>query len=250
MSLKRIIFIVSTGKSGSCFLANMLNLADNALILHEPGTMLPKDCVTAVRDHGEEKDKFYKSQLANYPEAMGKLEEIQRVEEQGRYQIYGQSHSNVYPFCYHLFKKYGDRLSVIHLVRNPLDTCMSLVAYTHSGVGYFPPDLYRGCETPAQKAVAIWRNVNRIIREQGEMIGSSSYVHCRLEDVSNPDGLSTLYARLGLTGFDRGEVEKELSNRAIRNSASSPKRDAIISGYREEISQLLGEDDEKTYEAR
>ena len=228
---KLSFYVLSTGRVGTRFLHHALDAANNSTVLHQPGPDLKETAVRqVVSTYYRDKQAFQALELSDFPALEEKMLRHMAVPSE----VYGDSLNHMFPFGYLLYKHFGpERIRLIHLVRNPVDACRSVLKAERddSGHGRFaelrPPEFLQGA-TAAEKAAGIWNGVNGLVRYQFQLIDDPRVCKTvRIEDV-DVELVRELYDFLGLEGFNEANIDSLLGDksRSVRHShlGANPQR--------------------------
>jgi len=115
-TVERLIFTATTGRSGTLTLSKIFAGIPDCCAVHEPAPVMNNEVLRAA-SFGEERelDRFYRSKLLT----------IMRAAAGHRYYLEA-NHLFIKTFIGHAAREFGNRLSVIHLVRRPIEVAMSI----------------------------------------------------------------------------------------------------------------------------
>lgn len=214
-------YFMSTGRCGTRFFAQVLNTATNAMVLHQPHPYLRSERFDAATRYMTHKDDFKQLEVTDYPVLLEKILWQATLPSP----IYGDTLNSSFAFGYMLYKYFGSqKLRLVHLVRNPVDCCRSILKVERDeggqGFGWSRPGAFTQGNNSAEKVANVWINTNEMIRYQFELIHDPTICKIvRLEDV-NLDLIRELFDFLHLKGFDPSKVEPLLTDtsREVRHS--------------------------------
>ncbi len=206
-------YFLSTGRCGSRLLARVFDLADNAIVFHEPTPHLLKEAFEVSNLYKNQYSLFLNLNIAQFPKLLKKVEESLSF----KFEIYGDTLNTMYPFGLMLYHYLGpERLRLVHLIRNPVDCCSSILGMERKwqGVGFSKSragSLAYGY-TDAEKAANTWIHTNQMIKDQFSEINNDFVCRTfRIEDCTT-DSILSFCDFLQLKGINRGQIEKLLSD--------------------------------------
>lgn len=252
---RNFFFILSPGRSGSKCLASILGLARNAMVLHEPGSMLSKDSRRAVTLYRFDRKTFLESPDAAWPEFEGKLRELSNPAYHAYKEVYGQSHAGIYPFLVHLHMRLGERVKFVWLLRNPVEAVSTIarretLLTVHGDLRFrtasfhsaYPAELWSSQADPILAAAELWLSINTVILEQLNIIGKSRWMPIQAESMRHGHVVSQIYSWLGLEGFDAGPVERgSMDSWNVNSKLSGEETFAVNQNERNRIRDYLGQ---------
>lgn len=113
---KKIFFIFAQGRSGTNFLANLLNKSPNALVVHEP----------VGNDFRAYKQAYYNENEAyKYIENFRKIEIYHRIKKE-KFKIYGEVNGVLRRHCKELMNSFPNDTMFYHLTRDGRDVVRSI----------------------------------------------------------------------------------------------------------------------------
>lgn len=117
--LKSLIFVATTGRSGTLTLVDIFNQLENCVALHEPYPAMHDNILHAAA-YGNESavEEFYK---------IRKSVNIRR-EAIGKEYYLEANHLFIKTFIEYAVEDFGDKIKVLHLVRNPTKVANSIYA--------------------------------------------------------------------------------------------------------------------------
>lgn len=117
-------YVLSTGCCGTRFFVRILDTATNATVLHQPSPHLTSEMNRIVSIYSRSAAEYQDLTVSDWPELELKLLMAGMV----RSPVYGETLNTIYPSAYLLHKYFGpERVRFIHLVRNPLACCRSIM---------------------------------------------------------------------------------------------------------------------------
>ena len=236
------VYWLNTGRCGSRFLYRLLETADNVAAFHDLG-MLPKSRNAAARLYMTDQEAYWKMPLDRFMKA--------KVLEAGKYEgeVFTEIGHSLYGYGYAMWRYYQEHLKprqvrFVHLVRNPVDCCQSILKVerdvSEGGHGWVQraPEIVLGA-TPAEKAASVWNNVNEICSRQVERIAAEDPDAARvqrIEDLDTPDRVGELFDWMRLRGFDAEKITPLLSSTSFEVRHSHVTRD--------DVSKLVASEDD------
>lgn len=200
----RNVFILSTGRTGTVYLANLLNQVPDTVSVHEPKPSRVLIAWSAAFFEGRISLDFMSTALASKRKKL--LSEIAGS------QMYVESNNFIAGFADVLDELFEDA-KVIHIVRDPREFTTSL---TNRGddsglrrflnryvpyLAYAPPGVKRRKLTAVTRAAYRWNATNEYLDDFGRR-NPNQYYRCKFEDVfdkSNPQPLHELLEQVGLS---------------------------------------------------
>lgn len=199
---KKSVFILSTGRTGTVYLADILNQLDGVLAAHEPKPSRVLNAWTTAYLEGKVADRFMAAALA------GKRQNLANLD----LEFYVESNNFIAGFASSLDQVFKNA-SVIHIVRDPRDFVTSLTNRGDaSGIRglfnkYVPYWAYRPKGVRKSKLTAYtrpayrWMAINQFLSDWGKN-HPSNYHFFKFEEVfdkKNPVKLKPLLRAIGLT---------------------------------------------------
>lgn len=229
--VKKIFFVFSTGRCGTKFISNLLDLADNATVLHQPQPGCESINPIAYELYVEDKEKFKQILVSDFDLLSRHADIYTEIDTK----IFGDCYNSIYPFAvalYNFYIKRGIETRFIHLIRHPVDCCSSILRAEgpyaeglRQNFGHRAKLLSKS-SCPAEIAGDVWININEVIKYEMEYIeglspGSSKLV--RLEDLNDKESIVELFDWLGLSVPNVKEINKVLTNESddVRHSHQS-----------------------------
>jgi len=208
--VKRVFFVLSTGRCGTRYVSNLLNTATNATVLHQPHPGCERINPIAYETFLENPQRYLHMGVEDFVRLSGHADIYTTVTTP----VFGDCYNSIYPFGIALFNHFlglGMDVKFIHLVRNPVDCASSILrAEGPFGIGERKDFKTRAerlftSAVPAEIACEIWININRIIRYQMRHIeqqrpGTTRLV--RLEDIQRKEQLPSIQALFQWLGLD------------------------------------------------
>lgn len=250
------VYFLSTGRCGTHFVHNVLDRTTSAYSVHDGGMML-KDVYRAT-ELWHEKPQAYKAvSLEDFPWAYTKILRNSRYPAR----VYVELCHAMYPFgtmIWDYFRRCGDgrRAKIVHLVREPVGACRSMLKVERDeegGEGFSrrAPTIGQG-NSSAEKAASVWNGINRICHEAIENIGDESVARTqRIEDLDEA-GCHDLFSFMEIEVLDWPRLTSMLSDRrqSLRHShharpevKTSPATDdeiAVIRRDTAKVATMLG----------
>ncbi len=226
--VNKVFFVLSTGRCGTRYMANLLNLAGNATVLHEPEpgceTINPIACAFFFSDI----KRFNLMRVHNFD----LLYRHTNIYKQIDTEVFGDCYNSIYPFAiplYYFFKEKGIQAKFIHLVRNPIDCCSSILrSEGPNGVGIrknygLRAKVFVNSIDPSINAVNIWIKINQIISyslQKIEKMAHGCTRMIRIEDMNDYDNIIKLYKFLSLNIPDKADIHRIMTDKsdAVRHS--------------------------------
>lgn len=229
--VKRVFFVLSTGRCGTRYISNLFNVASNATILHQPQPGCEKINQIAYELFLVNRELYHNIQVEDFT----RLHKHSEVFKTITTPIYGDCYNSIYPFgiaLYKYFQKLKTDIKFIHLVRNPV-TCASSILRAEGpfGIGERKNFKIRAqklfiSKIPAEIASEIWIGINQNIQHQMAYIekkSPNSTKLLKLEDIQRQEQLPYIYELfrwIGLTITDESRLLEIMLNRNddVRNS--------------------------------
>jgi hypothetical protein len=120
--LERVIFTATTGRSGTMTLAKLFSIVPDCVALHEPGPQMHGRVLKAA-SYG---DPDFVSRVYRQHKSLN----ILRAAIGYRYYMEANE-LFIKTFIQHAIDDFGDRMTIIHLVRRPIEVAMSLFRLQH-----------------------------------------------------------------------------------------------------------------------
>ena len=213
-------YFLSTGRCGTRFVARVLDLATNATVYHEPNP-------TAYPDYHRKADEYFRNpeslkstDYSQYPMFRRKL----RINASVPASVYGVTARMNFPFGVVLHDVIPNKVKLVHLIRNPVDCCRSIIRVESDryGTGFLPSRARALVEghNDFDRAISIYVKTNQMIRGQFDHINDPSVCKVvRVEDLS-VDAFRELYEFLELEGFDADAVTRVMNDKSdnVRHS--------------------------------
>ena len=228
VKVKKVFFVLSTGRCGTRYMANILNLSENAIVLHEPPPGAEPINPLAYELFVTDREKFNQIRVGDFPILKQHANIYRNIDAD----IFGDCYNSFYPFAialYHFFTERGINTQFIHLVRHPFDCCSSILrAEGPHGIGTrknfgLRAKLMRQSEIPAEIASDVWIKINDVIRHEIEFIerfnpGSTGLA--RIEDMNEINSIINLYSWLELHIPNIDDIKKAMQDRSdiVRHS--------------------------------
>ena len=215
--MSRALFVVSTGRCGTQWLAHALaqRLGDSAVVEHEPldNDYAPRAMLAARDPHRLDAEL-----------AQPILEHIDSIEETLQSKPYIECGYPAWSTIPYFVERFRDRVKIVHLVRDPIHTAYSWLtqhAYTppmsphlrervllspfDDGVRHPSYQKRWASLTPYEKALYYWLEVNTLGVELAEST-AVPVMRIRFEELFRPESIDRLLAFAGLTAVN-GEGE-------------------------------------------
>jgi hypothetical protein len=226
--VRRVFFVVSTGRCGTKYLANLLNLAENGAVVHEPTPGCEPINPIAYEIFIKDRAQFDRLRVSDFPLLRLHASFYEHIHAE----VFGDCYNSLYPFAialYHFFTEMQMDIKFIHLLRHPVDTCSSILRAegphgrgTRKNFG-LRAKLLSQATHPADIASDVWININEVIRYELktiEHLHPSSTRTIRIEDMSRTDHIRELYRWLGLQLPEPDRIKEIIDNESygIRHS--------------------------------
>jgi hypothetical protein len=115
--LERVIFTATTGRSGTMTLSTLFSMVPGCAAFHEPHPFMNGSVLNAA-SYGDE---------AFVDRAYARVKSVNILRAAVGHRYYMEANQLfVKTFIRQAFDEFGDRMSVVHLVRSPIDVAMSL----------------------------------------------------------------------------------------------------------------------------
>jgi hypothetical protein len=198
--VKRLFFVLSTGRCGTRYVSNLLDAAPDATVLHQPQPGCERINPDAYELFADNPQRYLDLAVEDFD----LLQEHADIYKNVTTPVYGDCYNSLYPFgiaLFRYFQKQGLDVKFIHLVRNPVACASSILrAEGPFGIGERKNFKIRAeklfsSTIPAEIASEIWININRNIHYQMKHIekekpGSTRLV--RLEDIQKREQLPAI----------------------------------------------------------
>lgn len=200
-------YSLSSGRCGTKFLYRVLSLATNATVFHSPTPHLRYEVQKLVQIYKNDFEKFRRLNTSSFR----RVQLMLRHQSTYTSEVYGNTMFTSYALGLLLYKHFGnERIRLLHLIRNPIDCCSSILRAEREdgGVGF---RFLRGAEfiegkSDAEKAASIWINTNQMISDIFREINNPQICQVvRIEDV-DLEKIKELYKFLHLKGFDEARI--------------------------------------------
>jgi len=236
INVKKVFFILSTGRCGTKFVASALNLAPNATVLHEPEPGCEFINPVAYSKFVKEKSSITRIRVQDF--LILKLHAT--VYRDINTEIFGDCYNSVYPFgiaLFNYFSKQGIEVKFIHLIRHPTNCCSSILrAEGAYGIGIrknfgLRASLLRNTDSSAEIASNIWIKINELIQYQMNYIESKKPNSTRLikiDDLKSKEDFFPVYNWLGMELPQFKELEKIITSQDDNIKHSHQKRLDIL----------------------
>jgi hypothetical protein len=231
LKVKKVFFVLSTGRCGTKYLATILNLAENAVVLHEPPPGAENINSSVYELFVKNKRKFIQIGVQDFTVLRQHANIYRTIDAE----IFGDCYNSYYPFAtafYNFYTQKNIDIKFIHLVRHPFQCCSSILrAEGPYGIGIrknfgLRAKLLGQSETPAEIASNVWIRINEVIRYEIEYIERLSPRTTRLvriEDMKNVSNIIDLYNWLGLRLTDIDKINAVMRDKSdeVRHSHQS-----------------------------
>jgi hypothetical protein len=227
----RCFFTLSTGRSGTRTLAKLLDLADNAVVEHEPAPRLIRQCRDAY-ERWDQDPRLFKTLIEACRE-----DSVFEAYEDGL--IYGET-ANRLTFFAPALREVFTECRFIHLVRDPRDVVRSAMdrgwysenKWDEGRIVPRPGDPFQprweGMDL-FEKCAWYWHEVNRFACEFRAALPPGRAIVVKAEEIfsGDPERLGAVYDALGLEAPKPKAISKvlrEKSNYQKHRSFLDPKR--------------------------
>jgi hypothetical protein len=222
ISVRKVFFVLSTGRCGTKFISNLLNLSSDTTVYHEPKPGLEYKNPLGYALFLVDKENYNKLEVEDLTLLKMHAELYKTVNTP----VFGDCYNSLYPFGFALFKYYsslGIECKIIHLVRNPVECCSSILRMEgQAGYGekrvHFQlraNSLYDATANDAEKSAQIWININKNIdyqREQIESIQPNTTCLVRTEDLNDIAYCRKLFDFLEIASPEDEQINKLFSD--------------------------------------
>ncbi len=216
VAVTKVFFVLSTGRCGTKYLSNLLNLASNAVVLHEPPPGGERINPIAYELYVKNKERFNQMRVSDF----SVLEKHGNIYQSIDADIFGDCYNSFYPFAiafYHFFREKGINIQFIHLVRHPFDCCSSILrAEGQHGIEKMEnfgirANLISQSNDHAEIASDVWISINHVISYQTKYIetlspGTTKLVH--IENMNKVDNIIDLFNWLKLVLPDTDQIKQ------------------------------------------
>ena len=117
--VRRFVFVATTGRSGTMTLSDLCARADGCVSLHEPYPKMHEDVLHAAA-YGDARYVHFVYRAVKSVNIMRAAAGTQTYVE--------TNHQFIKTFCHEVVRDIGERVSVVHLVRDPVDVANSICA--------------------------------------------------------------------------------------------------------------------------
>ncbi|MDX2465027.1 MAG: sulfotransferase domain-containing protein [Porticoccus sp.] len=207
--LKSFIFVATTGRSGTLTLVDIFSQLENCVALHEPYPAMHDNILHAAA-YGNEKvvEEFYK---------IRKSVNIRR-DAIGKEFYLEANHLFIKTFIKYAIEDFGEKVKVIHLVRNPTNVANSIYALqdqpgTTEGNRWWLdyraptnliaiPDMLDNdpvFKHPYYKALWYWFETESRIALWKKKLPNTPFVFFKTESFNDKDKLSALFTQLDMS---------------------------------------------------
>ncbi len=218
VAVKQVFFVLSTGRCGTRYISNLLDVASYATVLHQPQPGCERINPIAYEWFLENRRRYLDMRVEDFP----LLQQHAEIYKTVTTPVCGDCYNSMYPFgiaLFNYFQKLGMDIKFIHLVRNPV-ACVSSILRAEGpfGIGERKDFKIRAeklftATVPAEIASEIWIGINQNIEYQmkyieGKKPGSTKLV--KLEDVQRTEQLPYIYDLFQWLGCDVPDEHKLL----------------------------------------
>ena len=213
-------YFLSTGRCGTRYIARVLDLASNAIVYHEPNPSAYEDCRRKTDEYFRNPESIKNTDYSRYPMLRRKM----RINASIQTKIYGETANLNYPFAVIFHSAIPNRVKLLHLIRNPVDCCRSIIRVESDEYGYgFARHRAKSLlerKGDLDRAISVYTKITEMIRVQFECIDDPSVCKVvRVEDTS-VELFKELYDFLELEGFDADKVNRLINDKSdpVRHS--------------------------------
>ena len=213
LSEKHAFFVMSTGRSGTQTLSQVLKFAQNASVWHHPQPYMIMETQSAYWGQIDTQSAFWQ----------GRGHYIRQAWDQGL--IHGETDHNMTPFCGAIARDIPNAKFII-LVRDPREFVRSGMRRNYyRGTGAWEDGRLRPQQGDADfdtwsdrdqfsQICWLWNETYRHIERIRAEVGEDRIMVIRFEDlIAGPETTGRLFDFLGLDGFDRGSIEGVLGQK-------------------------------------
>ena len=243
--LKALIFVATTGRSGTASLAKIFENLPNCSSYHEPYPIMNKEILISKNQRKENSsvnvEKYYKYLKATY---------IRRSAIGARYYV-ETNHMFIKSFIDYAANDFSDKIKIIHLYRNPLDVANSIMS-----LGYLPGtkhgnewyldyrwfsnkiDISEELDNDAEfrddfyKCLWYWYEIEERVKFWREKLPNVSFIDFNTDDLNHSEKLCKLFDQLELE-YNKENIFNLAKTR--QNKKNNLKRENLISKANAEI---------------
>jgi len=244
-NVRAYIFVANPGRSGSTSLSEIFRAARNAVCVHEPHPVMFNDYPPGTDREAYFRDLFLKLKRIY----------IQRTARGHDYYI-ETNHQFIKNFAEPAIQYFGERIMIIHLVRDPVSVAASFYLInstpgtTSRGKYYLADpmektnlvqiaDLLYGTETFSHdlyKCLWYWYEVETRTRHVKEAHPEVNYYRIQTDELNNLSRLVDMFETLGIV-YDRESLASLAGTRS--NDRSAEKRQAVDMDMLTEMNERL-----------
>jgi hypothetical protein len=241
---KAFIFVATTGRTGSTSLRTIFGGLSNCASFHEPHPLLGNKCPA-----GMDRTEYYKRQF--YTRKLP----IIRLSAFNRDYYVETNHQFVKHFAEHAIHAFGDRIRIIHLVRDPVKVASSFYSFnsvpgtTSKGRKYLLDpgagdnliqvgDLLETGEFSHDyfKCVWYWYEVETRVRKLRSNFPQVKWYQLQTEDLNRPEVLQEMFATFDLpavagshvSASPRENLKTEKKLRTITRGEAESMHDSLL----------------------
>jgi hypothetical protein len=222
-------YFLSSGFCGTRFHHHVLRLATNAEVWHQPGHEEISEITDLLEQRFEQDpNRFLRTEIAEFPHLKRRIDKRLALPW-----IYGDTLNWMRGLGYMLYNYIGpERLRLVELVRHPMATCRSMMAYSRATSATNSSDV-----ALAEEMARRWVRQYSLIHYQFAAIDDPQICkRIRLED-SGIEQLRELYDFLNLEGFDEAAVSVLLGSRS-REVRHSHLNESPVPASKEELQAI------------
>jgi hypothetical protein len=241
---KSSVFILSTGRTGTKFLADVTNQLPGIDARHEPKPTLVLQAWTSAFLEGKVSDDYMRSVLYGKRHKLLKDVDVD---------IYIESNHFIDGFVTHLNDVF-ENPTIIHIVRDPRDFITSMINRGNdSGLkllinkyvpywAYAPAGVKRHKMTALQREAEHWQAMNRVLSEYGK--SHDNYHFYKFEDVFSADKpklLKDLYKKMGLSDKQIAQLDMDRAEKNKSRIAAMPAWQEWSAADRKQVQAICGD---------
>lgn len=251
-NLEKVVFVATTGRTGTMTLARLFDALDGVVAYHEPFPIMNGRVLASASDgEAEYCARAYRTMKSVH---------IRRLAAGARYYVEA-NHLFIKTFADHALDEFGSKMGVIHLVRDPVEVANSMYQLEWSDVGTFQgdywwldfraptniidirEDLEDGARfgDPFSRSLWYWYEVEARVRAWRAAHPSVPVVDIRTNQLSDPEAVVIMLRALGIE-YDRKQVEQvcgQRFHRKLRLKSRPPLDMEVARSRHEEFLTLL-----------
>lgn len=250
--LDRVVFVATTGRSGTLTLAGLCNKLDGVVSLHEPHPIMNRDLLVLAGGGDWAPVRRYYRRI--------KAINIRRAAAGSRYYVEA-NHLFIKTFADFAFADFGQDMAVLHLVRPPDQVAQSMYQLevseigTEEGNGWWldfrtSTNLFdlRGeledggdFDHPYFRALWYWYEVEARIEAWRAQHPSVPFANIATKDLSDSELVANVLTDLGIE-YDKGQLEDACGKRLHGKSSEktrAPLEDEVADSMHRQFLELL-----------